>query len=114
MPEFKCETIVQGEACIVRTHGYLNDEAGRAVRTACEAVAPQGVKRFIISLADSPVINSPGITALLELAEWLVYEQKVRLIFVGLKDLHKNVFKVVGLLKLSTLHEDENSALAGS
>lgn len=113
MAEFTCDTVLDGETCILRTHGYLNGEAGEAVRAACELAANERqARRFVVNLADSPVINSPGITALLELAEWLVYDRKSRLAFVGVKDLHKNVFKVVGLLKLSTIHEDEAAASA--
>lgn len=112
MAQFTLQSAKQGDVCIIRTQGYLNDEAGRAIRAACEPAATQGTVRFVLNFAESPVINSPGITELLELSEWLVYERKARLVFVGLKDLHKNVFKVVGLLKLAAVHETEEAALA--
>jgi len=111
MSTFTCETATQSDSFIVRTRGYLDEGGGRATREAVEAALPQGFRRLILNLGGSPVINSQGITQLLEIAEQVVMRRKSKLAFVGLTDLQRNVFNVMGLLRLGKAFADEAAAL---
>lgn len=111
MSTFTCETALQGESFVVRSRGYLDEEGGRALREAVEVAIPQGFRRLILNLSGSAVINSQGITQLLEIAELVVMRRKSKLAFVGLTDLQRNVFNVMGLLRLGKAYADEAAAL---
>lgn len=110
---FTCTTRQEGDCYIIRPSGYLDQVAGKAVRAFFEPPLGQGVRKFILNLEGSPVINSQGITQLLELVETLQYDFKATLALVGLSNLHLDVFHVIGILKLVQVFPDEGAALQG-
>lgn len=69
-----------------------------------------GSRKLLIDLAAVTVINSPGITKLLEIAEELAGIRKAALGFIGVSDLYRDVFQVTGLSGLSTIFDSESQA----
>ncbi|NLI77757.1 MAG: STAS domain-containing protein [Candidatus Riflebacteria bacterium] len=110
---FTCTTHQDGDCFIVRPVGYLDQVAGKAIRAFFEPPLGQGVRKFILNLEGAPVINSQGITELLELVENLQYDFKAVLALVGLSNLHKDVFHVIGILKLVKVFPTEADAVTG-
>ena len=111
MPPFICETAQQTDVFIIRSNGYLDDKGGAAVRKAVEEAFVKGFQKFVLNFTLSPVINSPGIAQLLELAEIIVDERKGQLAFVGLNELTMGVFKMVGLLSSGEAFPQEGDAV---
>lgn len=111
MDQFKCETAKENEVFIIRTDGYFNESAGLAVRKAIEEAFESGFLKFVLNVSKSPVINSPGVAQLIEIAEIMVEERNCRMAYVGLTELTKGLFKMVGLLKLGTSFPDEDAAV---
>ncbi len=111
MSAFSCQTTLNGNVCIIRSSGYLDESGGGAVRKAVEDAFPKGVQNFILNFTGSPVINSQGIAQIIELTEIVVDEKNGKLAFVGLNELTLGVFKMVGLLKIGKAFPDEAAAL---
>lgn len=111
MAGFSCGVTVAGDTCIVRPVGYLDDATGREMRAAFQEPLQRGVRRFVLNLQGTPVINSQGITQVLELVEELVYDQQGSLALVGVSELYLEVFRTVGILHLVKTFPDEASAL---
>ncbi len=111
--EFRCLTSEENGCFIVRPAGYLDEVGGKALRGFFDPPARKGIKKFVLNLQGTPVINSQGITQILEIVETLLYDHKAALAIVGLSDLYVDVFQVVGILKLVKTFPDEVSAVKG-
>ena len=97
--------------CVIRPSGYLDEIGGKELREAFHPFLQKGFKKFILNLAGTPVINSQGITQILELGEELLYDQKAVLAIVGLSELYLDVFQVVGISKFAKIVSNEENAL---
>jgi len=111
MAPFNCSTVVSEDACIVRPVGYLDEIAGKALRGSFSSPLQKGIRRFVLNVEGTPVINSQGIAQLLELVEEVVCDRKGTLSFVGVSALYLDVFRTVGILKLIKAFPDEATAL---
>jgi anti-anti-sigma factor len=98
---------------VIRPTGYLDENAGLALRGQFDAPIQKGVRKFLLDLSGAPVINSQGITQILELVETLVYDQKASFGLIGLSDLYADVFHVIGLTKLVKVFPSEADAITG-
>lgn len=112
MSNFSITTANKNGVYIVRPCGYVDEHGGAAVFAAVQKALPEGYQKFILNLADSPVINSQGIAQIIELAEIIVDEKNGELAFVGLSELTNGVFKMVGLLQMGEAYPAEQDALA--
>lgn len=109
---FTCSSQERGDIFIVRSQGYLDEKGGLTVRQTAEASFSRGLQKFILNFAGSPVINSVGLSQILELVENILDQQHGRVAYCGLNELTSGVFKMVGLLKLGTAHPNEDEAIA--
>lgn len=111
MLEFSCTVEERENFFIVRPSGYLDDAGGKQLLAFFEVPFKKGIKKQILNLSGTPVINSQGITHILELVETILYDQKAQLALVGLSELYVDVFQVVGILKMIKLFPNEETAL---
>ncbi|HOT29092.1 MAG TPA: STAS domain-containing protein [Candidatus Ozemobacteraceae bacterium] len=110
MTENAFSFVISGDIYIVRPAGYLNGETCERLRLFLLEAVDRGSRKVLIDLAGVTVINSPGITKLLEVAEDLSATHKAALGFVGVSDLYRDVFQVTGLSGLSTIFDSETQA----
>lgn len=96
---------------LVRPSGYLDETGGVELRLAFDVPLQKGFKKFLLDLKGAPVINSQGITQILELGEALLYDQKATLAITGLSELYLDVFQVVGITKFAKIYGTEEEAL---
>lgn len=106
-----CKTTEKSGVCIVRPAGYLDEVGGRELRLAFDQPLQRGFKKFVLDLQGTPVINSQGITQILELGEALLYDQKATLVIIGLSELYLDVFQVVGITQFAAIKTSEEAAL---
>ncbi len=111
MNEFTFEKIVVNDAMVLRAIGYFNEPAGQSLRAAVKESLANGIHRVILNLEKTSVINSPGITQILEMTEEVLADPKGRFGLVGVSQLYQEVFMVVGIIGQATIFADEKSAL---
>ena len=111
MSSFTVQSRLENGILVLRPQGYLEKTAGEALRQEVERSLPRGVNKCIVDFSGVPVINSPGVTMLLELAEVLHYEHRIPLGLAALTELYKEVFQAVGLLDLVQVFPDEAAAI---
>ena len=111
MPSISVVISEQKSVCVVRPSGYLDETGGKELLAAFNPPLQKGFKKFILNLSGTPVINSQGITQILELGEMLMYDQKAVLAIVGLSELYLDVFQVVGIAKFAKILPNEETAL---
>jgi anti-anti-sigma factor len=98
MAEFHLETETHGPCLIMRPRGYLDAAAGEKVKAACVDALGKGIRKVVLNLTGSPVINSTGVAQILEMTEILVDDHAGILGLCGLSELTMSVLKMVGLL----------------
>ena len=112
MSKLVTTTLEQNGVFLIRCQGYLDDKGGIQLRETIVASFAKGHQRFVLNFKGSPVINSQGVSHLIEIAEIVVEDRHGKLGFVGLSELALNVFKTVDLLRVGEEFSDEEEALS--
>ncbi len=101
----------EGEIGVLETDGYINNLGAEKVAEMCEGLIQEGVKDFVINLEKSRIINSIGISILIEVIE-KVRGLEGNVAFCCVTPTIAKTFKIMGLLKASSIHDDESAAVA--
>ena len=112
MSDFNTETRTEGDIVIVKTSGYLNNVGGEQVSEVCYKEMDAGKKLFLLDLEDSKVVNSIGVSILIEIIEKL-QDVDGRLGYYNLAPIVEKTFNIMGLTKYSTVFQSEEEALEG-
>ena len=95
---------------IVETKGYINNTGGEQVAQACEGLIGEGVRRLVLNLGQSNLVNSVGVSFLIETIE-KVQELKGQAAFCCLSPTIAKTFQIMGLLQIASVHETEQEAV---
>ena len=71
MPDFNISVREHGEIIIIDTDGYLNNVGGEIIASECYSQIEKGKKSFVLNLEKSPVVNSIGVSIIIEIIEKL-------------------------------------------
>ena len=111
MADFSLSTNLNGEIVIIKTSGYLNNVGGEKIADACYKEIENGKSLFLLDLEDSKVVNSIGVSILIEIIEKL-QDSDGKLAYYNLAPIVEKTFKIMGLTKYSTVYSSEEEALA--
>ena len=100
-----------GHIAILETIGYINNIGAEKISDVCDEFIEKGVKHFALNLEKSRVINSIGISILIEVIE-KVKAQEGKVAFSCVTPTIAKTFRIMGLLKASTIHDTQEEALA--
>ena len=95
---------------LVSAQGYINNDGGQAVADAVRRLMDQRCLRILIDLEGTTIINSIGVSILLEIMENLM-KQGGHLAFANLSPTIEKTFEIMGLNQFSTIHSDRDRAL---
>ena len=95
---------------IVRVAGYLNQTSGDELHKACMRLLADGVQDLLINLEHCTIVNSVGMSCLIEVLE-VLDAQGGRMAFCNAKPTIGKTLRIMGLLLRATLHETEADAL---
>ena len=112
MSDFNLEIHEENEIIIIKTSGYLNNVGGEKISEACYAEIDKGKKYFLLDLENSKVVNSIGVSILIEIIEKL-QEIDGKLGYFNLAPIVAKTFKIMGISSYSELYESEDEALTG-
>ena len=62
---------VVGDVLVIATEGYLNKDLGEDIQNAAKEHIENGIKKVLINLERSNIVNSIGASILIELIEEL-------------------------------------------
>ena len=95
---------------IISTSGYFNNVAGEAVLEIFNEKIDSGSKKFLVDMADSKVVNSIGVSILIEIIEKL---QGVdgKLAFCNLAGIVEKTFNIMGLTKYCEIYDSIDSGV---
>lgn len=112
MAEFSLDVIDEGNVVIIETTGYLNNVGGEEISKACYEKMESGKKLFLLDLENSKVVNSIGVSILIEIIEKL-QDVDGRLGYFNLAPIVEKTFNIMGLTKYSTVFGSRSEALEG-
>ncbi|MBN2055718.1 STAS domain-containing protein [bacterium] len=111
MLEFGVTVDKQQGFAVLRSHGYINNLGGeKLANEAYQLMESDGLKHLIFNLEGSRVVNSIGISILIEVIEKIL-EKDGRLAFTNLTPTVEKTFKIMGLLHYADLFSDEAKAV---
>jgi anti-sigma B factor antagonist len=96
---------------LIAAAGYINNEGGQAIADAANSLMGQGSKTLLIDLDGTRIINSIGVSILLEILEKLM-DEKGQLAFCNLTPTISKTFEIMGLVQYASVYPDRDSALA--
>jgi anti-anti-sigma factor len=95
---------------VVYTDGYINHLGGEKVEEECRSLVKEGFRHFILTLEKSRVINSIGISILLDVMEQ-VQAVKGTVAFCGLTPTIAKTFRIMRLTDWSEIYPTELEAI---
>ncbi len=96
---------------LIAAAGYINNEGGQAIADAANELMGQGCTTLVIDLDGTRIINSIGVSILLEILEKLMDEQG-RLAFCNLTPTIAKTFEIMGLVQYASVYQDRSAAQA--
>lgn len=101
----------KGPLVVIYTDGYINNQGGEEIaRLAYELIA-RGHKRLLLNLAGTKIVNSIGISILIEIIEKMI-EIQGKLAFCSLTPTIEKTFHIMGLAQYATIYPAEEAALS--
>ena len=99
------------EHAVIETTGYLNDALGEQLAEKAQELIQNGCTQLVINLEKTTLINSIGISILIEIIEALT-EREGTLNFCGLSATQERTFRMMAIAKYAGIFPDEESAIA--
>jgi anti-sigma B factor antagonist len=96
---------------LIAAAGYINTEGGQAIADAANVLIDQGCKTLLIDLDGTRIINSIGVSILLEILEKLM-DDKGQLAFCNLTPTISKTFEIMGLVQYASVYPDLDTARA--
>jgi anti-anti-sigma factor len=107
---FALTSELRGNRLIIATSGYVNNVGGEAIAKEFDKHFQQNVKEIVINLAQSKVVNSIGMSFLLEIIEKL-QEVDGKLVFSNLDPAVDKMLTIMGLFEFAGKAPDVDAAL---
>ncbi len=96
---------------VVYTEGYINHKAGEEIAQVAYDLIDSGEKRVLLNLAGTKIVNSIGISILIEIIEKMI-KIDGKLAFCNLTKTIEKTFHIMGLAQYASIYADEDEAAA--
>ncbi len=111
MAEFNLKKKIEDDIVIIETDGYLNNIGGEKISKECYKEIENGKKLFLLNLEKSKVVNSIGVSILIEIIEKLE-DIGGKLGYYNLAPIVEKTFKIMGLSKYSKIYKTKEEAIS--
>ena len=108
--EFKLNSELKNDVLVMHTSGYVNNEGGEKIATEFNKHYEKGINKVIINLEKSKVVNSIGISFLIEVIEKL-NEKNGKLVFTNLESAIEKTLTIMGLFSFAGKEATVDAAL---
>jgi len=98
--EFNLVSETKGNCIVINTTGYINNVGGQKIADEFYKHSGNGINNVILNLAMSNVVNSIGISFLIEIIEKL-NQSNGKLIFSNLDPSIEKTFTIMGLFQFA-------------
>ena len=98
--DFKLTSKTENDVLVITTEGYINNAGGEEIAKEFESHFAKGITKLLIDMAGSKVVNSIGISFLIEIIEKLNEKGGV-LYFSNLDPSVEKTFTIMGLFQFA-------------
>ncbi len=109
--DFNLTSELKEKTLILKTEGYLNNIGGERIVNEVNEHLNDNLHKVIIDLEKTKVVNSIGISYLIDVIEQL-NEKQCKLIFTNLDPTIEKTFKIMGIFQFAELATSVDAALA--
>jgi anti-anti-sigma factor len=96
---------------VIYTEGYINNQGGEEIARAAYKLIDVGFKKLLLNLAGTKIVNSIGISILIEIIEKMI-EIDGKLGFCCLTPTIDKTFHIMGLAQYAPIFDIEERAVA--
>ena len=107
--DFNLISELHDKTLVIKTEGYINNIGGEKIDQ--EIGKHNGVNRIILNLENSKVVNSIGISHLIEVIEQL-NQNDGKLVFTNLDPTIEKTFSIMGLFQFADKADTVEAALS--
>ena len=100
----------QGQTAVLEVAGYINNEGGEVIARESRKLLESGCRNLLLDLHATRIINSIGISLLLEVLERTL-AVKGTLAFCSLTPSIAKTFQIMGLAQYARIFPDRSAAL---
>ena len=108
--DFTLVTELHDKTLVLKTEGYINLTAGEQIVEEFSKHFSSGINRLIMDLEKSRVVNSIGVSCLIEIVEKLI-QVNGKLFFANLDPSIEKTFDLMGLFQFAQKADTVESAL---
>ena len=98
--DFDLTVSVEGEVLVMKTTGYINNDGGEKIAEEFDKHHSNGINKVLIDIKNSKVVNSIGISYLIEIIEKL-NEKSGTLYFCNMDAAIEKTFTIMGLFQFA-------------
>lgn len=107
---FSLTSEIRDNCLVIATSGYVNNIGGESIAKEFNRHFESGTRKVIINLAQSKVVNSVGMSFLIEIIEQLE-EVNGKLVFTNLNPAVGKMLAIMGLFKFAGKESTVEDAL---
>ena len=96
---------------VIYTEGYINNQGGEEIAKEAYKLLDEGYKALLLNLAGTKIVNSIGISILIEIIEKML-EIDGKLGFCCLTPTIEKTFHIMGLAQYAPIFPNEEAAVA--
>ncbi|HTY57618.1 MAG TPA: STAS domain-containing protein [Bacteroidota bacterium] len=108
---FSLTSDMRDNCLVITTSGYVNNVGGEAIAAEFNRYFEKGVRHVVINLGGSRVVNSVGMSFLIEIIEHLE-EADGKLVFSDLDPAVEKMLSIMGLFQYAGKEKTVDDALA--
>lgn len=101
----------RGDAgAVVYTKGYINNVGGEEIANRAYELMDQGVRSLLLNLRETKIVNSIGISILIEIIEKMM-DKGGKISFCCLTPVIHKTFQIMGLANYASIFNSEEDAV---
>jgi anti-anti-sigma factor len=101
----------RGKYAVLYTEGYINNIRGEELSRQFNLLLDEGYHKVIFNFENSKIINSIGISILIEIIEKTIAE-KGHIYFCNLTPVISRTFEIMGLTQYAKVYPKEEDAIS--
>lgn len=111
--ELTLSSMIKQDFLIIETDGYINNQGGEKIAEEAYKHIDLGIKKVVLDLDKSKIVNSIGISILIEIIEKLD-DIDGKLFFTNLDPTVEKTFNIMGLFQFADKVESTESLVSRS
>jgi anti-anti-sigma factor len=108
--ELKVAVDRKDNGAVLYTKGYINNVGGEEIAVRAYELMDAGVRTLLLNLRDTKIVNSIGISILIEIIEKMI-DKGGKIAFCCLTPVIHKTFQIMGLANYAMIFDNEDAAM---